>query len=345
LQVVMVVVKRVEPGRTGGKAEGQRFERRHELVHRVLRANIIKGHFPSGLVLLEVPLAEMLQTSRAPVQRALQELERDKLVHKFDGRGYQVGSPTKAMEPVRIDLRELGLIVSDEMDDALQTRGSWEWILDDLEQAVSSCLAFGEFRMIEAEVAAHFNVSRTVIRDVLGRLQERGLLRKTQSSRWIAGPLTAHALKECYDLRGILEPAALVAAAPTIDPDQLFALRDQTLSTTGDVAPLETELFARFAALCLLATPNRTLASVVRQNMSLLDAANRSLAQLGLPEDNGAVNELRVTLDLMLNGSIAAAAEVWRDHLKAACRRSVAQLKIVAIIERPKTIPPYLVAL
>ena len=319
----------------------QRVERRHELVYRVLRANILKGHLPCGQVLLEAPLAAVLQTSRAPVQRALTQLAIDDLVHRFEGRGFLVGSAGSGAVPVRADLRELGLVVSDDLDEALQTRASWERIAADVEEAVSSCLAFGEFRMVEAEVAAHFNVSRTVIRDVLGRLQERGLLRKTQSSRWIAGPLTAHALKECYDLRGILEPAALLAAAPGIGHAPLAALR--ALVADRQMAPAE--LFARFGALCLLSTPNRRLAGMIRQNMMLLDAADRSLAHLGLPGDDAGLAELRVAVDLLLNGSIAAAAEWWRDHLRAACRRSVAQLKIVAVIDQPSGIPPYLVVL
>ena len=128
--------------------------------------------------------------------------------------------PRGAAPPLRVDLRELGLLVSDEIDEALQTRGLLGVDPGEVEQAVSACLVFGEFRMVEAEVAAHFYVSRTVIRDVLGRLQERGLLRKTQSSRWIAGPLTAHALKERYDLRGILEPAALMRGGPGDRPER-----------------------------------------------------------------------------------------------------------------------------
>lgn len=318
----------------------QRFERRHALVYRVLRANILKGHLPRGQVLLEAPLAAVLQTSRAPVQRALTQLEGDDLVHRFEGRGFLVGSAGSGAVPVRADLRELGLVVADDIDEALQARASWERIAAEVEEAVSSCLAFGEFRMVETEVAAHFNVSRTVIRDVFGRLQERGLLRKTQSSRWIAGPLTAHTLKECYDLRGILEPAALLAAAPGIGHAPLAALRDLTADRSGAPA----DLFARFGALCLLSTPNRRLAGMIRQNTMMLDAASRSLARLGLPGDDAGLAELRVAVDLLLNGSVTAAVEWWRDHLRAACRRSVAQLKIVAVIDRPVGIPPYLVA-
>ncbi len=324
-------------------AARQRPERRHELVERVLRANIARGHLPRGLVLLEAPLAAVLQTSRAPVQRALRQLERDDLVHRFGGRGYLVGRAASKASPLRADLRELGLQVSEEMDEALQTRGSWERIAADLEDAVSSCLAFGEFRMVEAEVAAHFNVSRTVIRDVLGRMQERGLIRKTQSSRWIAGPLTAQALRERYDLRGILEPAAMLAAAPSLDRAALAALRERT-GAAGGSRDASAEPFAQFIALCVLAAPNGTLGTMIRQNLVVLDAAARSLARLGLPPDDAALAELRVTMDLLLNGSVAAAAEWWRDHLRAACRRSIAQLKIVAILDRPQAVPSYLVA-
>ena len=176
---------------------------------------------------------------------------------------------------------------------------------------------------------------------MLGRLQERGLLRKTQSSRWIAGPLTAQALLDCYEVRGILEPAALLAAAPGIDRGDLSRLRAELHG--GHEPSRGPDLFARFVDLCIAAAPNATLVAMVRQNMTVLEATARSLAQLGLPQDDAAVAELRTAVDLLLNGSAAAAAEWWRDHLRAASRRSVAQLKIVAIIDRPHWLPPFLV--
>ncbi len=321
----------------------QRSEKRYALVERVLRANIAQNHLPEGMVLLEAPLAALLQTSRAPVQRALARLEQDGLVHRFEGRGYLVGGATSVAPPIRRDLRQLGLRVSDEVDEALQARGSGEWIAADLERAVSVCLVFGAFRMVEADVAAHYNVSRTVIRDVLGRLHERGLLRKTQSSRWVAGPLTAQALRDRYEVCGILEPAALLAAAPGIDRGALLRLRDDVSVSAGEALHRGSDLFARFVDLCIAAAPNAALVAMVRQNMIVLEATARSLAQLGLPQDDAAAAELRTAVDLLLNGSAAAAAEWWRDHLRAACRRSVAQLKIVAIIDRPRWLPSFLV--
>jgi hypothetical protein len=36
---------------------------------------------------------------------------------------------------------------------------------------------------------------------------------------------------------------------------------------------------------------------------------------------------------------VGAVADVWHEHRRAARRRSVARLKMIAVIERPKTIP------
>lgn len=321
-----------------------RLEKRHELVGRILRSNIAQGHFPPGLVLKESTLATLLQTSRAPVQRALQALERDGLVHRSEAGAALVGARGDEVHPIRADLRDLGLLVEGEADEALQQRGAWERIAFEVEAAVSTCLIFGEFRIVEAELASHYGVSRTVIRDVLGRLQERGLLRKTQNSRWIAGPLTAQTIKDRYALRMILEPVALIAAGPGLDRARLLALRDRTSipeaagrSTTGTVS-----LFEDFVALCILSTPNPIMADGIRQNLTPLNAASAALDALGLPHDEAALSELRIAIDLLLNGSAEAAAAWWRDHLAAACGRSIAQLKIVAIIDLPASLAPYL---
>ena len=87
---------------------GQSTQRRYEIAEDVLRRNIVQGVLPRGLVLLEGPVADILQVSRAPVQRALQQLERDGLVHRFRGRGYLVGPAEHAIEPDRTDIKTLG---------------------------------------------------------------------------------------------------------------------------------------------------------------------------------------------------------------------------------------------
>ena len=173
-------------------------QKRYELISRVLRNNIQSGHLPEGFVLLEGPIAELMQSSRAPVQMALKMLEEEKLIQRFDGRGFLVGQGAAAINPKRIDIRTLDLHVTDEIDEALQSRSMWEQVYDQVEEAVASSLIFGEFRIIETELSVHLDVSRTVVRDVLSRLNERGLIRKNQSSHWIAGPLTAQSVRDRF---------------------------------------------------------------------------------------------------------------------------------------------------
>ena len=194
---------------TNAIATPRSIHKRYELITRVLRLNILSGRLPAGFVLLEGPIAELLQSSRAPVQTALRTLEEENLVHRFTGRGFLVGPAGQSIEPLRKGIRDLDLQISVEIDEALQSRGTWELVYDRVEEQVASCLIFGEFRIVETELGDYLGVSRTVVRDVLSRLHERGLIRKNQSSHWIAGPLTAQSVREKFNVRAILEPAAL----------------------------------------------------------------------------------------------------------------------------------------
>jgi DNA-binding GntR family transcriptional regulator len=326
--------------------------RRYEMVEEVLRANILGGHIPRGLVLLEGPIASLMQTSRAPVQTALQRLEAQGLVRRFDGRGLMVARPGERVEPRRRDLREIGLRIPKTIDDAMQSRASWERIYETVESDVAACLVFGRYRLIETELAAHFNVSRTVVRDVLGRLEERGLVEKNQSSHWIAGPLTAQSIREHFALRRILEPQALVSAAPQLDRPRLaelfqrFRQAEAALDAGKEAAARDLEAFeTQLIDSCVLTTPNDRLREQIRHNVLPVLAAERILRQLGLPSDRTAVTEHRLIVELLLLDAVPAAASMLEVHLAAAERRSIAQIKIVAVLPEPQTIAPYLTRL
>lgn len=326
--------------------KGQNAQRRYEIAEDVLRTNIAEGVLPVGLVLLEGPIAEILQTSRAPVQRALQTLEAEGLVHRFKGRGYLVGPGSDEPEPNRTDIKTLGLIIPQHADEALQNRASWERIYNIVERDVAGCVVFGQYRIIETELADHFNVSRTVVRDVLTRLRERGLVRKNASSHWIAGPLTAQTVKDHFVLRGILEPQALIASAPHIDREALIALFDRlsalesrhTLDFLKD--PSDTQTL--FIDTCVLATPNEKLQELIRNNLLPVTAIERLLGLLGLPGDPIIITELRLIVELLMRGATAAAASMLQTHLEASVNRTIAQMKIVAIIPSPSATADYL---
>jgi DNA-binding GntR family transcriptional regulator len=317
-------------------------ERRYELIERVLRDNIASGRLAPGTVLLEAPIAELLQTSRAPVSTALQGLLSAGLVHPFDGRGYLVGPPGRPLTPQRVDLRRLGLEVSQTLESALQSRGSLDRIYTEMEDAIASCLAFGEFRIAEIDVAEHFNVSRTVAREALSKLLERGLVRKTPSSRWAAGPLTARSIRDTFELRRALEPVALAAAMNHWPREALLDVQALIRSAHADGEPDSDAIEDRLIAATLLHSPNLKMRELIQHNLVPLRAMNKVLNQLGLPSDHLAIKECDLIVDLLLKDSIDAAAALWRDHLLAAERRSVARLKLVGVLPTPASVAPFL---
>ena len=321
-------------------------QRRYEIAEDVLRSNIESGTLPTGLVLLEGPIADILQTSRAPVQRALQALEMEGLVHRFAGRGFLVGPPGADIEPNRTDIKALGLIVPRHADEALQNRSSWERIYNIVEADVAACVVFGRYRIVEMELANHFNVSRTVVRDVLTRLRERGLVRKNQSSHWIAGPLTAQMVKDHFVLRTILEPSAIRLGARAVSPTRLEGLlrrlrATEEVNAAGSFQENEA-IQAEFIECCVLATPNERLKDLVRNNLLPVIATDRLLRRLGLPGDPAIITELRLIAELLLRGATESAVSMMETHLDASLNRTIAQMKIVAIIPGPGVTAAYL---
>jgi DNA-binding GntR family transcriptional regulator len=314
-------------------------EPRYELIARVLRENILSGMLPAGFVLLEGPISTVMQTSRVPVQAALRQLLDEGLIHRFDGRGYLVGDGQTGLTPIRRDIRELALDVPSDVDDALQTRGTWRHVYDQVEEEVASCQIFGEFRIVETELADHLGVSRTVVRDVLSRLQERGLIRKSASSHWIAGPLTARTVSEKFQLRGIVEPAALRLAAPHIRYAEVEALLER-IGTDPGITPD----FLGDALLehCIAQAQNTALVEMIRGNRLLLSAVDRALIRLGLPRDQDTIEQYQTLFDLISRHPIDSACEYLRDHLSITARRYLARMKIVAVIPDAGSFAGYL---
>jgi DNA-binding GntR family transcriptional regulator len=318
--------------------------KRYKLVAAALRTNIAAGRLSPGLVLLEGPIATLMKTSRAPVQAALRMLEEEGLIRRFDGRGYLVAGPDAEDEPIRRDLSKLDLWISNEIDSALQNRGLWERVYDEVEAAVAASLIFGDFRIIESELGDYYGVSRTVVRDVLSRLHERDLITKTASSHWVASALTAQSVRERFELRGLMEPEAIRRAAERTDYDKIAVELRQAKGrhpATRD-APNWVDLDRALMTHCLMRGPNAHLIELIEQNRLPLAAASRALTKLGLPEDANAAGEYLVLFELIAGRAIEAAATYWRSHLAGLAEKNLARLKIVAVISDPPVGLPYL---
>ena len=311
----------------------------YEVICGILRSNIESGHLPQGLVLIEGPIARMMQTSRAPVQAALRSLNEKGIIHKFRGRGYLVGPALEGLKPVRRNFEEFKIDISGQSKKALEVRGTWLRVYDRVEAEISACQVFGEYRVIETELADYLGVSRTVARDVLSRLNERGLVRKSASSHWLAGPLTARTLREKFQLRGIMEPAALRLAANFISIPEISRIRAEiNAGTVTGSDELENALMQH----CLELAPNAAMVEIIRNNRLLLSSVDKALNGLGLPPDNIALGQYRTLFDLIGSRQIDAAAEYLKEHLRMVAHKSLARLKIVAIIPETESRPRYL---
>ena len=318
----------------------------YEIVYTALEDLLRAQRLPPGLVLLEGPVAEIFRTSRAPVKAALRLLNEQGLIERFNGRGFIVPSPAGETAPVRLDLREAGFAPATALaDDNLESRAAWERIYHDAEREVGAALPFGRFHINEARMGQHFGVSRTVIRDVLGRMHERGLVEKSPRTHWIAGPLTAAAIREFYEIRGMLEPQALIQAAPNLDIDELVAMRDRVTAlearyphvSAEELTGLDTDLHTH----CVQRIANKRLMAMIRQAQLPLLTNYTFLRYLGIPEETPELAEHKLVFEHLIQGSSAAAAAALKAHLERSLDRALIRLKVLSVKSTPP-LPPYL---
>lgn len=180
-----------------------RAPRLHEQVIEELQQRMLDLTLPPGQRLTEARIAAELGVSRTPVRAALRELESLGWLLIDDNKSYVVGpKATEGKFRKRSGPRR-----------PLKSVASWQTIYREVSQEAVARAAYGSWRIIEAELAATYRVSRTVAREVLARLEHVGILRKDNRSRWVLPALTRKRIEQLYEMRWVLEPIALRKAA------------------------------------------------------------------------------------------------------------------------------------
>jgi DNA-binding GntR family transcriptional regulator len=281
------------------------------------------------------------------VNRALRLLHEQGLIVRFEGRGFLVPGRNGQAAPLRLDIREAGLSLPPTLDAELGLRTSWERIYDAVEAEVGSALAFGRYRVLEARLAERYGVSRTVAREVLGRMQERGLVAKGSRPHWFVGPLTAKAMRELYQMRRLLEPPALIDAATRLDVRELERLRERLVEIEERFPDVDSEAIGSLDedlhVTCVQRTDNQRLVGAIQQCQLPLVTNLTFLKYLGLPDELPELHEHRLVFDLLIVGSIDAAAAALDDHLSRSLGRALDRLQVLSVIPTPP-VPDYLVA-
>lgn len=321
------------PGLPQPAAADSRKAPLYTLVTDVLRRAIVKGSIEAGAVILEGPVAEILGSTRTPVRQALRELEQEGLVSRFEGRGYVAGPAGSVPRRTRLDAAMLG--IEGDAEPVKKTL-RWKAIYEEVERDVVHLSIFDRHRVNEIELARHFGVGRMVARDVLVRLESLGLLEKDERQRWGVIPLDADRINRLYELRWLLEPAALrgsagLVSAPelaTITADLSTAIKAYPTVTRAQMDRLEHDLHVGLLARC----PNTELLHSLQRTRCILTLSKHVLGvSAPMPSRDPFMSEHRAVLTALAQGDIGSAEALLRKHLENSCD------KVTRRVERVRT--------
>ena len=315
----------------------------YEIIAGVLREHLINGSFRAGLVLGEAGVARAFKSSRIPAAAALRRLSDERLIKKFDGRGYlAIDADPRAV--LRLELKDAGLRLPETVSGSLKTPSHQARIYPLVEHAVAASLSYGRFLVNESALAEYFSVSRTVAHEVLTQLERTGLIEKDRNQRWYASPLTVDRLREHFEMRWLLEPPALGQAMQTLSPAELLAKRARVKkaqyhhNAPRQLERLEVDLHGDVVLSCA----NRQLRDAIRRNALPLFATHSTFALIqDVDEIEMMLAEHRAIYDFLLAGEKQAAMAGLEAHIRRSLQPNIERLKRIGFM--PEALrPPFL---
>lgn len=176
-------------------------------------------------------------------------------------------------------------------------------------------------RLREEEVAQRLKVSRTPVREALGRLMAKGFVEPAGGRGLIVRSLDTAEVLELYAMREILEGAAARLAAQHASEPEIDALTDleQAFEAHLDDPAEMARLNRVFHETIFRAARNRYLDSALQElqdGISLLGATTFSVA--GRPST--AVAEHRALIDAIAARNPDQAEKLARSHIQEALR-------------------------
>lgn len=318
-----------------------RSQPRYQRIETVLLDAIAEGRLAQGTVLNEGPVADVFGTSRTPVRKALNELEAKGALTRFNGRGFIVpGKPDNSVRNVRKLKFSAEMLGLQPATDYKSRRGGAEIIAEDFEREIVNAMPFGLYRINEMAAADHYKVSRTIIRELLQRLQDRGLVRKDRRSHWVVGPLTARDVAHYFSIRQKLEPLALGESAPRMaiqDIRRMFETTRKALESGDDiVSEMVDELERDIHWRLLQQTSNQHLLRMIEQSQIALVVNKVFSNSIGGRPFRQPLEEHAIVLEFVVRGSFDAAACALEEHLRLSADRTGKRLMALSVFPTPE---------
>lgn len=300
----------------------------YEAIAATLRKAIENKSLPDGAVILEGPIAAIFDSSRSPVKQALAMLEAEGLVRRFEGRGVLAG---RDGEPMRVKITPTMLALDGESAGNRKTF-AWQSFYYDFERTIILRAVFGEARINELALARHYKVGRTVAGDILNHAAKTGIVRQDEKSRWWINPLDEMRFHDLYELRVLLEPAALKTAMARIPQEVVKVTRNRLIKATDDFPDIESaELDALEEDLhigVLQYSANSEILEALKRTRSVLVAGKHiQRAVRGSMPIDAFMNEHIEILDAVSSGEAEMAGKALVAHLVASSRKAKERLQ------------------
>ena len=197
-----------------------------------------------------------------------------------------------------------------------------EQVADSLRLEIISGRLVPGARIVEADLAAELKISRTPIREAIGRLAEEGLIEVLPQFGSFVAPISFEAVSEAQFIREHLECAVIREAARRIDDAAIAGLRDlldrqRRAADRHDAAEfyqLDEAMHARFAEIA--GRPG--IGRLVQQKKGHLDRVRH--VSYGRPDHLGELVEQHEAVVEALEAKSASRAEAaLRKHLRVVC--------------------------
>lgn len=298
------------------------------LAQRIL-GHVRMSHLPCGHHLTEQSLQALLGTSRGPIRAALAYLQELGMVERKPNHGFYVAEHA-------LDKAET---LPEQNDEALYRAVAEDRLAGRLPQNIS-----------ETELVRRYDVSRHRLGRLLDRIAVEGWIEKRRGHGWAFLSLinSAQAYRECYDLRRIIEPAAMLSDSFRVDEALLADLeRQQSFVVNEGYRTLsQIELFEinsrLHESLASMSNNRFVLQTIMRQNQL------RRLIEYQRPIDQPRLvrvcSEHLTILRLLKAGDISGAAKELAAHLDSANTEKTKEDLFIAIdtaqTARKKTTKP-----
>lgn len=279
---------------------------------REIVALVRRDNRPAGFHLSKMNLAREIGTSHNPVEAALAYLARTGIARHEKDRGYflarhaqQLGAAAKKLAPAGDDPLYRSII------DFRLTRRLPDTIT-------------------ETDLIRTFGATRSAVHKTLARIQQEGWIERRAGHGWEFLPLidSVDAYEENYELRRVIEPAALLSNKFAFVPTELEELRRQQIFMAEgghrEMTPAEwVDLNARFHETLARWSGNRFMLQTLKRVNQLRKVVEyRVVASNPVLRARQASEHLRI-LDAIEHGDRETAAKLLGRHLDDARKAKV----------------------